>query len=136
ILLPMVMLAFFALEPKIVQWSNRVRWSSLAIIALLAGNNLTSIALTAQAAWLARKGDFRIDANLVNSFRWLDAHSRRDDVILADFENSNLIPQYTHNVVFCGYINAVYFDEKIKQILEFLCHVSSDNYRIFFLVSI
>jgi len=130
ILLPMVMLAFFALEPKIVQWSNRVRWSSLAIIALLAGNSLTSVALTAQAAWLARKGDFRIDANLVNSFRWLDAHSRRDDVILADFENSNLIPQYTHSVVFCGYINAVNFDEKLKQIREFLSPASSDNFRI------
>lgn len=129
IVLPMLMLAFFALETRIADWSKSVRWSHLALITLLCLNSLTSVALTAQAAWLAKTGDFRVNADLVSSFHWLDAHSRPDDVVLADFENSNLIPQYTHNVVFCGYINAVNFQEKLKQVQGFLNPATPGDFR-------
>ena len=128
-LLPMVMLTLFALEKPITEWKARARWASALMTVLLIVNCFTSLALTAQAAWLVRKGDFRVDAALVDAYSWLNIHSGFEDVVLADFDNSNQLPQYTHNVVFCGYINAVNFNQKWEDLQHFLKPDTSIQFR-------
>ena len=59
----------------------------------------------------------------------LNGHSRADAVVLADFEISNHIPQYTHNIVFCAYDNAVHFDDKLKALQQFLDPKTSNEFR-------
>jgi hypothetical protein len=128
-LLPMVMFTFFALEKSITEWKAKTRWASALVTVLLIVNSFTSLALTAQAAWLVRKGDFRVNATLVDAYSWLNTHSAFEDIVLADFDNSNQIPQYTHNVVFCGYINAVNFNQKFETLQQFLKPGASSQFR-------
>jgi hypothetical protein len=120
ILVPLVMIVLLGLEKSITTWRTKWPWATAAIIALLAVNSFTSIALTGQAVLLAARGDFRADAQLLDSFAWLRTRARDSDVILADLDNSNQIPQYTRAVVFCGYDNAVHFDAKEKALQRFL----------------
>ena len=82
-------------------------------------NSLTSVALTGQAIVLAAKGDFRISQGQLDAFSRLDHNSRPNDLILADYEISNHLPQYTHDAVFCGYGNTVRYAEKSKAQLAF-----------------
>ena len=78
---------------------------------------------------LVARGDFRADAQLLEGYSWLDKHAPTDAVVLADFDNSNQIPQYTHNRVFCGYLNAVEFDEKSKEQERFLGPDAPNGFR-------
>jgi hypothetical protein len=107
----------------------RESWGKVLIACVLALNAFTSIALTAQAVLLARTGAFQIDASLLNAYAWLDKHSQRRELVMADYENSNQIPQYTHNTVFCGYDNAVRFEEKSKEVEQFFTAATPDNFR-------
>jgi UDP-galactopyranose mutase len=65
----------------------------------------------------------------LDSYSWLNARSRADDVVLADFENSNHMPQYTHNVVFCGYDNAVEFGDKLRDLQQFFDPKTATEFR-------
>jgi hypothetical protein len=129
IFVPLVMIVLVGLEKPIAEWKKNRRWAIASIIALLAVNSLTSVALTGQAILLVRQGDFRADSNLLEAFSWLNAHSRTDDVIFADFDIASLIPQYTHDNVFCGYDNAVHFDDKFRAIQQFLDPQTSNKFR-------
>jgi hypothetical protein len=130
ILLPMLLVSFFVLEPKILRWKKQFRSSKKAIAIVLFANGLTSLALAAQVTLLARTGDFRISTQLIDSFRWLDAHSAKDEVVLADFDTASLIPQYTQNIVFCGYINAVDFDKKYQDLNRFFRAGTQESFRL------
>ncbi len=129
IFVPLVMIVLVGLEKPIAEWKENQRWAGASIIALLVVNSFSSIALTGQAVLLATQGDFRADSHLLEAFSWLNAHSRTDDVIFADFDIANLIPQYTHDNVFCGYDNAVHFDDKFRAIQQFLGPQTSDEFR-------
>jgi hypothetical protein len=129
ILVPLVMLVLLGLEKPIAEWRENWHWASTGLVAILVVNSFTSIALVGQAALLAARGDFRVDAQLLDSYSWLNAHSRANDVVLADFDNSNSLPQYTHNVVFCGYNNAVRFDDKLKDVQQFLDPKTPNAFR-------
>jgi len=129
ILIPMVMLALVGLAEPIAQWSRNRRWASTAIVIVLVVNGFTSIALVGQVVVLVIQGDFRVNAQLLGAYSWLNGHSHADDVVLADFEISNHIPQYTHNIVFCGYDNAVHFDDKLKALQQFLDPRTSNEFR-------
>lgn len=129
ILVPLVMIVLIGLETPIAEWKDNRRWAGASIIALLVVNSFTSIALTGQAILLAAQGDFRSDSHLLEAFSWLNAHSHTDDVIFADFEIANLIPQYTHDNVFCGYANAVHLDDKLRAIQQFLHPHTSNTFR-------
>jgi hypothetical protein len=130
ILLPMIMIVLLALENSITQWKNRVGWTAVpAIVGLLLVNSLTSLSLTAQAVVLARRGEFHTDARTIAAYSWLDEHSRKNDVVFADFPLSNEIPQYTRDVVFCGYGNAVNFPEKTREVKRFLDANTPNEFR-------
>jgi len=129
ILVPMVMIVLIGLEKPITEWKESRRWGSAGIIALLVVNSFTSIALAGQDVLLVTQGDFRADSRLLEAYSWLNVHSRANDVILADFDNSNHIPQYAHDNVFCGYDNAVHFDDKVKALQQFLDPKTSNEFR-------
>ena len=129
ILVPMVMIVLIGLEKPITEWKESRRWGTAGIIALLVVNSFTSIALAGQDVLLVTQGDFRADSRLLEAYSWLNVHSRANDVILADFDNSNHIPQYAHDNVFCGYDNAVHFDDKVKAIQQFLDPKTSNEFR-------
>jgi hypothetical protein len=129
ILVPLVMVVLAGLEEPVREWSKKGRWTSACIAALLLVNSFTSIALTGQNVILAAKGDFRVDRQLLEAYSWLNGHSQVDELVLADFENSNHIPQYAHNNVYCGYINAVRFGEKAKALDQFFAPETSNDFR-------
>ncbi|HTS35252.1 MAG TPA: hypothetical protein VMH04_06245 [Candidatus Solibacter sp.] len=125
----LIMLLMAGLQRLIIAWKDRSRAAGAVIVGLLVVNSLTSVALTGQAVVLVKHGDFRTDSELLTAFSWLDAHSQRDDVTLADFAISNEIPAYTHNIVYCGYLNAVNFDFKMKAMQEFFGRETSNGFR-------
>jgi hypothetical protein len=129
IFVPLVMIVLVGLEKPIAEWKKNRRWAVASIIVILAVNSLTSVALTGQVILLVRQGEYRVDSNLLEAFSWLNAHSRTDDVIFADFDTASLIPQYTHDNVFCGYDNAVRFNEKFRAIQQFLDPRTSNTFR-------
>ena len=130
ILVPLVMVVFLGLEKPFVQWNAHSRWACIALVALLVVNSLTAVALTAQTARLAWRGNSRLDRGLAESYTWLNRHSRADEVVLADIANSNRIPQYTHNRVYCGYVSAVRYEEKVKAVDQFLAPGTSEEFRV------
>lgn len=129
IIVPMVMVVFLGLEKPLTEWKLKGRWAHISIMAVLALNSLTSAALTAQAVRQVVKGNYRIDHHLLEAYLWLDRHSRSNELVLADFDNSNRIPQYTHNRVFCGYINTVRFNEKEEAVDQFFRPNTSNTFR-------
>jgi hypothetical protein len=102
-------------------------------VTLLILNSFTSIALAGQVVVLAAKGDFRTDSKLVEAFGWLNRHSTANDIVLADFDLSSQIPDYTHDVVFCGYGNAVNVRQKFDLIAQFLDPRTSRESRAAFI---
>lgn len=129
IFIPLVMITLLGMEDAISAWTSVSRSAKTVIIALLAVNSFTSIALTGQAALLAARGEFRVDKELLEAYAWLDAHSHTDDLILADFDNSSNMPQYTHDVVYCGYENAVNFHDKLSAEQEFFDSHTPNAFR-------
>lgn len=129
IYVPLVMIMVFGLQQPIAEWREKWHRASAAIIALVIINSFTSIALVGQAVLLVKRGDFRVESQLLEAYSWLNTHSQTGDVILADLDNSNQIPSYTHNIVFCGYLNAVNFDHKMKAMQQFLKPETSNAFR-------
>ncbi len=129
ILVPLVMVVFLGLEGLLTQWIQNGRWARISIVLVLAVNGLTAVGLTAQTARLAWRGNYRLDQGLVEAYNWLDKHSQPDELVLADFDNSNRIPQYTHNRVFCGYSNTVRFAEKTEAVDLFFALGTSNVVR-------
>lgn len=129
ILLPMLMLGFIGMEAPLTDWVRKATWSRRLLVVGLLANGLTSFALTAQITWSVWKGNYRTDAALLDAYSWLSDHSNPRDVVFADFDNSSQLPQYSHNFVFCGYINAVEFDKKYAQIDSFLDPQIKDDFR-------
>jgi hypothetical protein len=129
IIIPLSMLGFTGLEKKFVGWSPGSRRTRLAVVAILAVNSLTSLGLTAQAARFALKGNYRIDQGLLDAYSWIDHHSQSNDLVLADLENSNRMPRYIHNRMFCGYYNTVKFDEKKMAVDRFLAPDTPNPFR-------
>jgi hypothetical protein len=128
ILVPMIMLVLLGLEKQLTDWKPS-RWRTAGIVSILLVNSFTSIALTGQAIVLARRGDYRTDARLVEAYSWLDVHSRAGDALLADFDNSNQMAQYVHNSVFCGYPSAVHAYDKLAALREFFAPSTSNEFR-------
>jgi hypothetical protein len=128
ILAPTVMLALISWETTLSRLKQRAGGRAL-IAGILVINSFTSIALTGQVVLLTRRGDFRLDAKLVEAYSWINSHSASSDLVLADYENSNHIPQYSHNNVFCGYANAVNFPEKLKAMDQFFSPGVSNSFR-------
>ncbi len=130
ILLPMVMVVLLGLQSAITAWKNRNgRLATATVAGLLCVNSLTSLALTGQAVVLARRGEFHTDAQKIAAYAWLDQHSQKNDVVFADFDIANEIPQYTRDVVFCGYGNAVNFQEKARLLKQFLDPAATKAFR-------
>jgi hypothetical protein len=129
LLTPAVMVVLLGLEGPITKWREERRWASGCIVVLLLVNSATSIALTGQAVQLVARGDFRADSQLLQAFAWLNANSLPNEVVLANFETSNQLPQYAHNIVFCGYVNAVRFGDKFREQQEFLNQATSNEFR-------
>jgi hypothetical protein len=128
ILVPAVILIVLFLRTNLLQVRKR-SWGSALIAFFLLVNSFTSIALTGQTTLLAKHGEFQVDAKLLEAYSWLDKHSAAGDVVLADFGNSNMLPQYAHNPVFCGYPNAVRFAEKEKALGLFFSSKTKNVYR-------
>ncbi len=120
ILIPMVMLVLLGLKKPIMNVWSAVPWGRTTISIIVLLNSLTSIALAGQAVLLAAHGEYDYDSRVLAAFSWIDHHSQSRSVVLADFDVANHMPQYTHNHVFCGYINCVNADEKLKALHDFL----------------
>jgi hypothetical protein len=133
ILVPMVLIGLAGLEGWIREWTRRAKLGRRVIVTLLILNSFTSIALAGQVVVLAAKGDFRTDSKLVEAFGWLNRHSTANDIVLADFDLSSQIPDYTHDVVFCGYGNAVNVRQKFDLIAQFLDPRTSRESRAAFI---
>lgn len=130
ILIPMLLLGLLGIEAWITEWrTRRGFWADVGIFALLFVNSLTSLALTGQAVVLARRGDYDTDAQRIEAYSWLENHSQKGDIVLADFEHSNEIPQYTGDIVYCGYYNAVHFLEKYRILQQFFQPVATTQFR-------
>lgn len=129
ILVPMLLVAFVLLKKTASSWTRRVHWANALLMVALIANSLTSLALTAQAVWLVKTGDFQIESARLQAYGWILSNSQSGEIILADFEHSNEMPQYTHNTVFCGYINAVEFKKKLESVELFFDPRVSDNFR-------
>lgn len=120
ILIPIVMIVVGALEKSIESWQVRHHRARLFIIGLLVVNSFSSIALAGQVFVLSMRGEFRTDGQLLEAYSWLDHNSGAHDVVLSNFDISSQIPQFSHNSVFCGYDNAVHFDDKLRALQQFL----------------
>ena len=130
----MILIGLAGVEGLITDWTQSAKWTRKVIVALLIVNSLTSIALAGQVVVLAAKGDFRTDSKLMEAFGWLDSHSSVNDVVLADFDLSSQIPDYTHTVVFCGYANAVLnLRQKLDSLNQFMSPRASNEYRAAFI---
>jgi hypothetical protein len=66
---------------------------------------------------------------VLEGYAWLDRNSHSGAVVLADYDNSNRHPQYTHDNVFCGYYNAVRYSEKRQEVDRFLSPETTNAYR-------
>ena len=130
ILIPMVLLGLLGIEDWIMDWrARRGVWADAGIVAVLFVNSLTSLALTGQAVVLARRGEYHTDAQTIEAYSWLEQHSQRGDVVLADLELSNEIPRYTGDIVYCGYYNAVQFAQKNQSLKKFFQPGATDQFR-------
>lgn len=128
IFIPMTMLVLAGLERSLADW-GKSGWRTAGVVSILLVNSFTSIALTGQAILLASRGDYRIDAHLVEAYSWLDVHSGPRDALLADFGNSNAMAQYVHSSVFCGYPSAVHALDKMQALREFFAPDGSNDFR-------
>ena len=127
IAVPLVMVVMMGFADLLTEWHQKQKWGKFSIAALLVLNSLTSVALTSQAVTMVMQGHFWINVPLLSSFEWLDHDSNPRDVVLADFVNSNLLPQYSHISVFCGFYNIDRFvDKATAQILFFEPGTSSE----------
>jgi hypothetical protein len=129
ILIPLVMIVVVALEKPITRWQERHHRARLFIIGVLVVNSFSSIALAGQVFVLAMRGEFRTDGQLLEAYSWLDHNSGPHDVVLSNFEIASQIPQSSHNSVFCGYDNAVRFDDKLRVLQQFLDPKTSSAFR-------
>ena len=120
ILIPLVMIVVVTLEKPIAKWQERHHRARLLIFGLLVVNSFSSIALAGQVFVLSMRGEFRTDGQLLEAYSWLDHNSGAHDVVLSNFDISSQIPQFSHNSVFCGYDNAVHFDDKLRALQQFL----------------
>ncbi|HZQ17416.1 MAG TPA: hypothetical protein VFA90_01750 [Terriglobales bacterium] len=127
ILIPLVMLVLLHWQDSICQLQRFPRWL-VAFVLLL--NSLTAFALTGNSWLLVSKGDFTVNADLLQAYAWLNTHSDASEIILADYQNSNLLPQYAHNRVFCGYYNAVNFADKSKALSSFFSANSNEGSKL------
>src|SRR5208283_2380947 len=75
ILIPMVMLALVGLAEPIAEWRRNRRRASTVLVVVLVVNSFTSIALVGQVVVLAIHGDFRVNAQLLGAYSWLNWHS-------------------------------------------------------------
>jgi hypothetical protein len=66
---------------------------------------------------------------LIQAYSRLNVYAQPREVVLADFENSNRIPQYAHVSAFCGYSNAVQFATKAKDQEQFFGPGASVTFR-------
>jgi hypothetical protein len=129
IIVPLVLIVLIGLEASLMKWRIRSRLTTAIVTIVLIGNSLTSLALVGQSTLLASRGDFRVDARLLDSFAWINLHSSPNDVVLADFDIASHIPRYTHNVVFLGYDNAVHFQDKARDLSLFFDPKTPDEFR-------
>lgn len=129
ILIWAVIIIFIPAEQFVLQFRKQNRWGRILLTGALLLNTFTPLALTAHAVMLAKNQDFQIDANLLAAYTWLNDHSQSDQLVLADYENSNQLPQYAHNRMFCGYDNAVNFAEKSTAVDLFFSQSATDEFR-------
>jgi len=116
---PLILIVLLGLEPAILRLSTR-KWGIATILGLLVLNSFTSIALASQDVVLIRRGEYRANTQLLRLYSWLNDHTRANDIILADFDRSNEIPQFVQSKVYCGYINAVNLHDKLWAVRQFL----------------
>jgi hypothetical protein len=127
ILIPMVMLVVLGLENPVTRFARRS--GVVGIAAILFVNSFTSIALVGQAVVLAVHGEYRTSTDLTAAYSWLNANSQPSDVILADLDISNAMPQYIAARVFCGYSNAVRADDKLREMRDFFNPQTTSQFR-------
>lgn len=129
ILVPMIMVGLIGFKEPLQRFWNRSARAKISFAALLLVNSFTSIALAAQSTVVARRGDFGIDAQMVEAYSRLNTYAQPREVVFADFDNSNHIPQYAPVSIFCGYSNAVRFAAKEEEQEHFFEPGASMEFR-------
>ena len=129
IAVPLTVLVVMGMAEWYGELPARGRGVGLVVWVLLVLNGLTAVGLTAAASTRVVAGDFRRDVALVAAIRWIGDHSSPGDVVLASYDNANLVPQYTHNHALCGYYNAVDYFGKRAEIERFLDPTSPEEFR-------
>jgi hypothetical protein len=129
IAVPLVMVVMMGFEDLLTKWHRERRWEITLTAALLVLNSLTSVVLTNYAVIVVMQGDCRINVALLSSFEWIDDHSHPGDLVLADYWNSNLLPQYAHVNVFCGHYNIDKFVYKAAAQMRFFEPKTSSEFR-------
>lgn len=112
--IPLAVLATFGIQAWF-DWVRRAithRWRALlrfaSVLLLVGGLGWTNVAVTISAAQDVQKGSVRyyppyVKDDFVDAARWLQAHARRDDGILASVWNSNYLTGLTGLPVFIGH---------------------------------
>jgi hypothetical protein len=130
IAIPLVFVAIIGMEDVWSKWRLNSKWQTWLIVgSFLVVNSLASWTLVAREVKEVRQGEFRVDAGVLEGYAWLDRNSHSGAVVLADYDNSNRHPQYTHDNVFCGYYNAVRYSEKRQEVDRFLSPETTNAYR-------
>ncbi len=127
LLVPAVLVGAIGCQAAVARLWNR---GKLAIILLLAINSFTSAVLLRASIGAVSRGEHRTDRDLLAAYQWLQDHSQPREVVLASIENSNRIPRYTHNTVFCGYaFSTVRYKEKAALLQQFFLQGTPDAWR-------
>ncbi len=134
---PVSVLACFG----IVFLIKKLKWDrkavAAAVIALLLPGNLAL--LSNDMNYLALNVSSRsvagfLDKDIYDAMKWLEANTKREDVVLSDFEIGNYVPAVSGNTVFIGHSpETLNFWEKWAMVKKFFDPATSDQFREQFL---
>jgi len=129
IAVPLVMIVMMGFSDLLTGWHQNKKWGSLVIAVLLIVNGLTSFTLVTQTIIAVKRGYYFASVPLLSSIDWLHHNSSPREVVLANLDISNLLPQYSHVSVYCGYYNIDKFEDKFNAQYRFFTPGASDGFR-------
>jgi hypothetical protein len=75
-----------------------------------------------------------LDNGIIEAMKWLKSNTKRDAVVLSDYETGNYIPALSGNKVFIGHSpETLNFSEKLAAVKMFFQMETPDDYRTKFL---
>jgi hypothetical protein len=136
---PIAILGYFGFSFLIERFNfDRKLFSVILIILLIPGNLFllsSDMAYLQQNSSMASVAGF-LDRDIYDAMKWLEANTKREDVVLADYELGNYIPAVSGNTVYIGHSpETIDFLGKWDLVLKFFGTDRDDEFRKTFLSS-